>query len=116
MVYVDPKDIGWKPFLWRWLHSRENEVEREVLQGLCDVYLDKCIDYVCEGILDRATMEMVEPLRQVAHPRQHWVSAHTPRPHPAPAARAPPLTHLHPCLTPHPPLPVPPHPLPLRPR
>ena len=65
MVYVDPKDIGWKPFLWKWLHTREDEAEREVLSGLFDFYLDKCIDYVCEGILDRKTMAMVEPLRQV---------------------------------------------------
>jgi dynein heavy chain len=65
MVYVDPKDIGWKPFLWKWLNTRDNEAERDILSGLFTHYLDRCVDFVCEGIIDRKTMEMVEPLRQV---------------------------------------------------
>ena len=65
MVYVDPKDLGWKPYLWRWLNGRENVQENEVLRSLTAKYLDVCIDYVVEGIEDRATMTVVEPPRCV---------------------------------------------------
>ena len=64
MVYVDPKDIGWQPFVWKWLNSRENAAEQEVLRELTAQYFDKCVDYVVDGIEDRETMKMIEPLRQ----------------------------------------------------
>ena len=63
MVYVDPKDIGWQPYVWKWLNSRENATEQEILRKLTDRFLEKCVDYVCEGIEDKATMSMVEPLK-----------------------------------------------------
>jgi len=40
-------------------------VEREVIHALCDKYLEPCLDFVVDGIVNRATMEMTEPLRQV---------------------------------------------------
>ena len=61
MVYVDPKDLSWQPYLWKWLNTRENEAELVELRKLCDKYLEKCIDYVCEGIEDKALMIVVEP-------------------------------------------------------
>ena len=36
MVYVDPKDIGWQPYVWKWLNSRENATEQEILRKLTD--------------------------------------------------------------------------------
>ena len=54
MVYVDPKDIGWQPYVWKWLNSRENATEQEILRKLTDRFLEKCVDYVCEGIEDKA--------------------------------------------------------------
>ena len=33
------------------------------MRGLFDKYLPPCVDYVVEGIEDRATMRMVEPLK-----------------------------------------------------
>ena len=65
MVYVDPKDLGWQPYLWKWLNTRENAQEQEVLRTLCAKYLEVCIDYVCEGIEDKANMVVVEPPRCV---------------------------------------------------
>ena len=64
MVYVDPKDIGWQPYTYRWLNSRENAAEQEVMRGLFDKYLQVCVDYVVEGIEDKASMTMVDPLKQ----------------------------------------------------
>jgi dynein heavy chain len=56
MVYVDPQDLGWQPFLWKWLNTREAAAEQEVLRNLCEKYMEKCVDYVCEGIEDKAAM------------------------------------------------------------
>ena len=41
-------------------HARERE-ELEELKKLCDKYLEVCIDFVCEGIEDKANMIIVEP-------------------------------------------------------
>ena len=65
MVYVDPKDLSWQPYLWKWLNTRENEAELAELRKLCDKYLEVCIDFVCEGIEDKANMIIVEPPRCV---------------------------------------------------
>ncbi len=67
MVYVDPKDIGWSPFLWRWLNGRPAP-EQEVLRPLCEKYFEgnaNCVDYVMEGIEDKALMTLVEPPKMV---------------------------------------------------
>ena len=50
MVYVDSRNLGYDPFIHRWLKSRQNEQEREVLRGLFDKYARNCIDFVMEGI------------------------------------------------------------------
>ena len=64
MVYVDPKDLGYTPYTYKWLNSREKPEEQEVLRGLFTKYLQVCIDYVVEGIEDKANMVIIDPLRQ----------------------------------------------------
>ena len=49
MVYVDPQDLGWQPYVERWLANRENEKEAEQLRYLTTKYLEVCIDYVLRG-------------------------------------------------------------------
>ena len=65
MVYVDPKDLGYTPYTYKWLNSRERPEEQEVLRGLFTKYLTVCIDYVVEGIEDKANMVIIDPLRQL---------------------------------------------------
>ena len=67
MVYVDPKDLGYKPYLASWLAGREREspAEAEVLAGLLEKYLAPCIEYVVDGIEDKEKMLIVDPLRQI---------------------------------------------------
>ena len=63
MVYVDPKDIGSAPYLWRWLNGRP-EAEQAVLRPLCEKYFEgnsNILDFVIEGIEDRSLMKMVDP-------------------------------------------------------
>ncbi|KAJ1617774.1 dynein heavy chain and region D6 of dynein motor-domain-containing protein [Pavlovales sp. CCMP2436] len=67
MVYVDPKDLGYKPFLDSWLAGREREspAEAGVLTGLMGKYLTPCVEYVVDGIEDKEKMLIGDPLKQI---------------------------------------------------
>lgn len=49
MVYVDDKNLGFDPFVWRWCNSRENESQAEVLRSLFDKYAHPLVDFVLQG-------------------------------------------------------------------
>ena len=38
MVYVDPKDLGWQPYLWKWLNGRTRGARGAA--PLCAKYLE----------------------------------------------------------------------------
>ena len=50
MVYVDPKNLGYRPFWKRWVNAREKESEREVLEALFEKYVPACIDRILDGV------------------------------------------------------------------
>lgn len=49
MVYVDPKNLGYKPYWDRWLKSRTGLDERAQLEELFVRYVDPQIKYIFEG-------------------------------------------------------------------
>eukprot|EP01135_Chromosphaera_perkinsii_P002697 Nk52_evm65s226 gene=Nk52_evmTU65s226 len=65
MVYVDPKNLGCKPFYDKWVSSRPNAAEHEVLNNLYVKYVDALIGLIFDGIFDgktQDTLKMVIPL------------------------------------------------------
>jgi dynein heavy chain len=61
MVWVDPKNLGYKPYYERWVRGRcgdfqkiepAREGEAKALLDLYDKYVKKCIDYVLSGLVD----------------------------------------------------------------
>ena len=53
MVFVDPKNLGYRPYYERWLKISEvNEQTRETLSELFEKYVPKCIDFVLEGVVE----------------------------------------------------------------
>eukprot|EP00898_Chlorokybus_atmophyticus_P006649 jgi/Chlat1/6986/Chrsp56S00523 len=52
MVYVDSKNLGFKPYVWKWCNSRTSQQEADVLRALFDKYANPCIDFVLEGLED----------------------------------------------------------------
>ncbi|OQR81950.1 dynein heavy chain, partial [Thraustotheca clavata] len=63
MVWVDPKNLGYRPYYERWLKKRNNNGdERQILLDLFDHYVIKCIDYILEGTVGK---EVVGRLTQV---------------------------------------------------
>ena len=49
MVYVDPKNLGYKPYWDRWLQSRTGHDERAQLEELFVRYVDPQMKYIFEG-------------------------------------------------------------------
>lgn len=52
MVYVDPKNLGYDPFWYKWINSRQSKVEKDEFKRLYDKYVPILIDMVVEGIMD----------------------------------------------------------------
>ena len=52
MVYVDPKNLGYRPFWDKWCSARVNKNEQKELMNLFEKYVPQCIDLVLEGIVD----------------------------------------------------------------
>ncbi|BFZ18669.1 hypothetical protein BsWGS_21707 [Bradybaena similaris] len=52
MVYVDPKNLGYKPYWQKWVASRPIKQEQDDLNLLYEKYVPFCIDLVVEGIQD----------------------------------------------------------------
>ncbi|NWH62016.1 DYH10 protein, partial [Geococcyx californianus] len=52
MVFVDPKNLKYKPCWQKWIQERENEEERIELNRLFEKYVPYLIDMIVEGIVD----------------------------------------------------------------
>ncbi len=67
MVYVDPKNLGYRPFYVRWVKMRcaTRPTEAGLLMDLYDKYVFKCIEYILEGDLGDGSGEFEERLSQV---------------------------------------------------
>ena len=73
MVYVDPKDLGYDPFVWTWCNGRTNQEEAEVLRTLMAKYLKPMLEYILEGILDGeqgARLKHVIPIPDISMVQQ----------------------------------------------
>ena len=71
MVWVDPKNLGYRPFYERWVRTRlgnsvevpeENQQAADLLLTLFDRYVPKLIDMILSGLVDG---EMGQKLKQV---------------------------------------------------
>ncbi|XP_052801261.1 dynein axonemal heavy chain 10-like isoform X3 [Mya arenaria] len=52
MVYVDPKNLGYQPFWWRWQNTRTGKVEKDNIGRLYEKYVPTLIDMVVEGMVE----------------------------------------------------------------
>jgi dynein heavy chain len=51
IVFVDPKNLGWEPYVWKWLNERPDQNQAGILKNLINKYLPKSVNYVVEGLL-----------------------------------------------------------------
>ena len=59
MVYVDPKNLGYKPYWQKWVSTRPTKKEQDDMNLLYEKYIPNCIDLVIEGIQDGRQGEKV---------------------------------------------------------
>uniref|UniRef100_A0A8C4WLB8 Dynein axonemal heavy chain 10 n=1 Tax=Gopherus evgoodei TaxID=1825980 RepID=A0A8C4WLB8_9SAUR len=52
MVFVDPKNLKYKPYWRKWLNQRGNKQEQVELSRLFEKYVPYLIDMIVEGIMD----------------------------------------------------------------
>ena len=52
MVFVDPKNLGYKPYWDRWVNVLSLEEDRQQLHKLFNKYVPSCILMILEGIVD----------------------------------------------------------------
>jgi hypothetical protein len=50
MVYVDSRNLGYEPFIWKWLRTRPKPEEATILRSLFEKYAKACVDWVLEGV------------------------------------------------------------------
>ncbi|EDQ84603.1 uncharacterized protein MONBRDRAFT_39235 [Monosiga brevicollis MX1] len=50
MVYVDPKNLGYRPYWQRWVNARAEATERGQLHLLFDKYIPASIDRILDGL------------------------------------------------------------------
>ncbi len=62
MVYVDPKNLGYKPYWERWLSEISSENDRAEFTRLFDKYVPLCISLILEGVVDGRQSERLKPI------------------------------------------------------
>uniref|UniRef100_A0A8C9FH70 Dynein axonemal heavy chain 10 n=1 Tax=Pavo cristatus TaxID=9049 RepID=A0A8C9FH70_PAVCR len=62
MVFVDPKNLKYKPYWQKWTQGRENEVERIELNRLFEKYVPCLIDMITEGVVDGKQEERLKTI------------------------------------------------------
>uniref|UniRef100_A0A8C3JB17 Dynein axonemal heavy chain 10 n=1 Tax=Calidris pygmaea TaxID=425635 RepID=A0A8C3JB17_9CHAR len=62
MVFVDPKNLKYKPYWQKWVQERENEQERNDLNYLFEKYVPYLIDMIVEGIVDGRNEERLKTI------------------------------------------------------
>nr|XP_049701305.1 dynein axonemal heavy chain 10 [Helicoverpa armigera] len=62
MVFVDPKNLGYQPYWDRWLRGRNNDEEREQLDGMFDHYVTGAINYIVFGMFG---LQQQTPLKTI---------------------------------------------------
>ena len=77
MVWVDPKNLGYRPFYENWVKTRRKgaapEWESEALLEFFDNYVDKAVAYVLDGILDGqevGALQTVIPMANISMVQQ----------------------------------------------
>ncbi|KAJ3114591.1 Dynein heavy chain 10, axonemal [Phlyctochytrium bullatum] len=52
MVYMDPKNLGFKPYFFKWINMRQNKAEGDILTKLFNKYVPAAVDLVIEGTFE----------------------------------------------------------------
>ncbi|XP_014280457.2 dynein beta chain, ciliary [Halyomorpha halys] len=60
ILYINPQDLGWNPFVTSWIETRENGTEKNALMMLFDKYIPSCL----EGMRNR--FKKIIPITEIS--------------------------------------------------
>lgn len=61
ILYINPQDLGWNPYIASWIDTRQNQSERANLTILFDKYIPPCLEVM------RAKFKKITPIVDIAH-------------------------------------------------
>nr|CAH7754609.1 unnamed protein product [Callosobruchus chinensis] len=61
ILYINPADLGWNPFIASWIDTRSQQSEKANLMILFDKYIPPCLDAV------RNKFKKITPISDIAH-------------------------------------------------
>ncbi|KAG7199558.1 hypothetical protein KM043_014169 [Ampulex compressa] len=61
MVYVDPKNLGYQPYMDRWIRTKSKR-DQDFLVGMCEKYVHGVLMLIIEGMLG---LQAVAPLKMI---------------------------------------------------
>lgn len=61
MVYVDPKNLGYQPYMDKWIQVK-SEADQDFLSGMCEKYVHGSLKLILEGMFGS---QVIEPLRLI---------------------------------------------------
>ena len=67
MVFVDPKNLGYKPYWERWVNCLPSKADKEEFIKLFEKYGPKCIELILEGIMDGRQGERLRTILPVTN-------------------------------------------------
>ncbi|XP_050527559.1 dynein beta chain, ciliary isoform X2 [Daktulosphaira vitifoliae] len=61
ILYINPQDLGWNPYVTSWIETRENAVEKSNLVILFDKYIPSCLENI------RNRFKKIIPIAEMSH-------------------------------------------------
>ncbi|KAI5736150.1 hypothetical protein M8J76_000441 [Diaphorina citri] len=61
ILYINPQDLGWNPYVLSWTDTRESESEKNILMGLFDKYVPTVLE------ANRTRFKKITPIPEICH-------------------------------------------------
>lgn len=61
ILYINPTDLGWHPYVASWIETRDNVTERAVLMVLFEKYVPTCVEAL------KTRFKIVTPIPEITH-------------------------------------------------
>lgn len=61
ILYINPTDLGWHPYVASWIKTRNNETEKAALLVLFEKYVPVCLDAL------KTRFKVITPIPEITH-------------------------------------------------
>lgn len=61
ILYINPTDLGWNPYVTSWIDTRANETEKATLVVLFERYVPICLEAL------KSKFKLITPLPEITH-------------------------------------------------